>query len=90
MHKKSLEASKKLNEVEMTENIKDELRSESIAALRAKAHEHTVKVVGEGTNDLPINVGTTSGLTSNDGGAIAVGAGYELVQCGADRVLQET
>ena len=86
MHKKSLEASKKLNEVEMSENIKDELRSESIAALRAKAHDHTSKIVGSSTDDPPINTGNTT----NNGGAIAVGSGYELVQCGTGRVLQET
>ena len=88
MHKKSLEASKKLNEVEMTKDIKDELRTESIATLRAKAHEHTVKVVGVTCDDPPICTGTTSVMTSKVGGALAVGAGYGLNQCGG--ILQET
>lgn len=90
MHKKSLEASKKLNEVEMTKDVKDELRTESIAALRAKAHEHTAKVVGVACDDPQICTGTTSAITSKVCGAVVGGADYELGQCCAGSVLQET
>ncbi len=58
MHKKSIEASEKLSSVEdmtgsgikgelseLSSRQKDELRSESIAALRAKAQQHSAKVL---------------------------------------------
>lgn len=52
MHKKSIEASKKIREEEGKINHtdpqnkeKDEFRSESIAALRAKAQEHSARML---------------------------------------------
>ncbi|XP_062614731.1 visual system homeobox 2-like [Saccostrea cucullata] len=51
MHKKSLEASKKMREEEgndggdMNNRVKEEIRSESIAALRAKAQQHSAKLL---------------------------------------------
>lgn len=56
MHKKSIEASKKMNEEdsdlfgpeagpEGKHRVKEERKSESIAALRAKAQEHSAKVM---------------------------------------------
>ena len=50
MHKKSIEAAKKMKEEETTdsnENKRDQedIRSESIAALRAKAQQHSVKML---------------------------------------------
>ena len=56
MHKKSLEASKKMSEEESDLSgsesghegkgrVKEELKTESIAALRAKAQEHSAKVL---------------------------------------------
>ncbi|OWF53405.1 visual system homeobox 2-like [Mizuhopecten yessoensis] len=51
MHKKSIEASKKMKEEENEEEEgqdnkqKDEFRSESIAALRAKAQEHSARML---------------------------------------------
>lgn len=56
MHKKSLEASKKMSEeeedlsgsdtgAEGKGRVKEERKSESIAALRAKAQEHSAKVL---------------------------------------------
>lgn len=51
MHKKSLEAAHKLQQGEMDEDKspssrdKNEIRSESIASLRAKAQEHSAKMM---------------------------------------------
>ena len=52
MHKKSLEAAKKMQEEDETEALiegtgkdSDDLRSESIAALRAKAQEHSARMM---------------------------------------------
>ena len=51
MHKKSIEASQKMKDEGDDEPIpsdckhKDELRSESIAALRAKAQEHSARML---------------------------------------------
>lgn len=48
MHKKSVEASHKLTEDDddiSDSSKKDEFRSESIASLRAKAQEHSIKVL---------------------------------------------
>ncbi|KAL3873125.1 hypothetical protein ACJMK2_036281 [Sinanodonta woodiana] len=49
MHKKSIEAAKKMREEESKESLdgrkdKDDIRSESIAALRAKAQQHSAKM----------------------------------------------
>ena len=61
MHKKSIEASQKMNEDPDDEDIntdsndackhKDELKSESIAALRAKAQEHSARLLQAATKD---------------------------------------
>lgn len=50
MHKKSLEASKKIREeeedcVDNTDNKNTDFRSESIAQLRAKAQEHNARLL---------------------------------------------
>lgn len=47
MHKKSLEASKKIREEESREEVSEsrDFRSESIAQLRAKAQEHNAKLL---------------------------------------------
>lgn len=52
MHKKSIEASKKMREEEgsvdgsdVNNRVKEEIRSESIAALRAKAQQHSAKLM---------------------------------------------
>ena len=50
MHKKSIEAAKKMKEEETTdsnenERDREDIRSESIAALRAKAQQHSVKML---------------------------------------------
>lgn len=52
MHKKSIEASKKMREEEgsvdesdTNNRVKEEIRSESIAALRAKAQQHSAKLL---------------------------------------------
>ena len=59
MHQKSIEAAEKLKEegdstTDDSSRNRDELRSESIAALRAKAQEHSAKVmeaIGSSSNN---------------------------------------
>lgn len=45
MHKKSLEASKKIREEESREEESRDFRSESIAQLRARAQQHNAKLL---------------------------------------------
>ncbi len=68
MHKKSIEAAEKLKDDDMNEpkRDKDEMRSESIAALRAKAQEHSAKVMeGMGTSGGSTNSQTPGGTNKN-------------------------
>ena len=73
MHKKSVEASKKFNDepedCNSDSSKKDEFRSESIAALRAKAQEHSIKVL-EGIyvtgNQTSFSRPTSGDVTSGD------------------------
>ena len=45
MHKKSIEAQEKLQADPDTNPDRDDMRTESIAALRAKAHAHNAKIM---------------------------------------------
>lgn len=68
MHKKSIEASKKMKEEEEGEEEgeedkfreKDEFRSESIAALRAKAQEHSARMLQALNREGKQNIEETS------------------------------
>ncbi|XP_055956946.1 visual system homeobox 2-like [Patella vulgata] len=73
MHKKSIEAAQKMNEVDddsgssdtdEKQKNKEELKSESIAALRAKAQEHSAKMVGVIQRD-GVNIAERSNTLSN-------------------------
>ncbi|KAK7483557.1 hypothetical protein BaRGS_00025231, partial [Batillaria attramentaria] len=72
MHKKSLEASKKMSEEDETSGIGDcsdgkttrgreEFKSESIASLRAKAQEHSARVLQALNKDSGLEDGQTGG-----------------------------
>ncbi|ESO94127.1 hypothetical protein LOTGIDRAFT_161323 [Lottia gigantea] len=77
MHKKSIEAAQKMNEVdedscssdsEEKHKNKEELKSESIAALRAKAQEHSARLVGVINRDgcVPMERNNTLNHKIND------------------------
>ena len=74
MHKKSLEASQKMNEEEANESTgdgkttrdRDEFKTESIASLRAKAQEHNARVLQALNKDSPSDAGYDSTSQGQD------------------------
>ena len=70
MHKKSIEAAKKMKEEETTDTTengrdREDIRSESIAALRAKAQQHSVKMLEVLQNGENGGKGKTADDTNN-------------------------